>query len=74
MSTNYMNHKILCPSCNGEGGEVNLAHEFIQCYNCNGEGYVVDENAEPMVHYKETDEFDASKEQDIRDSLREEGL
>lgn len=77
-----MNHKKLCPSCEGNGGEEvgRLTPEgwessFIDCKECNSEGYVIDEDATPLEpHYKETDEFDASKEQDIRESLREEGL
>jgi hypothetical protein len=76
----YMNHKKLCPSCDGEGGEPleyysfgRLMTDFKHCIECNGEGYIIDEDASPLEpHYKELDEFDASKEQDIKDSLRDE--
>jgi excinuclease UvrABC ATPase subunit len=75
----YMSNKQLCPKCRGEGAHIVISehtHEvsdFKPCVECNGEGYIFDEDATPLEpHYKELDEFDASKEQDIKDSLRDE--
>lgn len=69
---------ITCPDCDGEGGTVHLDElgndDFYPCESCNGEGTLDDEDLVEPIYYKEQDEFDASKEQDIKDSLREEGL
>lgn len=70
----YMANKQLCPDCDGEGGSYASTgtgeEDFFKCHTCDGEGYVPDEDVVAPIHYKEQDEFDASKEQDIKDSLR----
>lgn len=78
---------ITCPSCDGEGGRAihsadtsyisgTVLDNFHPCVVCDGEGKIedVDNDSSLPPHYKEEDEFDASKEQDIKDSLREEGF